>query len=137
MLPEGLASQVADVVGQLHARYTGVVADHLDGTGVTAAQFIALVVLQAFPAGLTQAAWGRHQGVSRQRAHRVARELRELGFVAVRRRGRASTVALTEAGVVFLSAHGPAIDAELARRMPQREAAVRQALEQLAVLLQP
>jgi len=93
-----LAFELVDRVGHayalLHARTRTLIAD-LD---VSVSELVALFVLLATPEGLSQTDWGRLQGVSRQRAHTVTKQLLARGLVHREIQGRSSTITLTREG---------------------------------------
>lgn len=116
-LPDPLAGAIADHIGQLDALYLARVNDTLAGAPITAAEFVALIVLEAHPDGLTQTAWGQQQGVSRQRAHTVTKNLTGLGYLTLERQGRSSRVGLSESGRAFLEDTRPSVERTLGEAM--------------------
>ena len=123
MIDDATAGAIADHIDQLDARYLQIAAEQLAGTPVTAADLVAMIVLEAHPDGLSQTAWGQQQGVSRQRAHTIAGKLARQGFVQVERAGRASRVGLAPPGARFLEAHRGPIERALASSMTSLDAA--------------
>ncbi len=97
-IPLDEAWELADLVGETYSRVLARAEGTLENEELSVGEFVALVVLCNFPEGLTQTDWGMHQGVSRQRAHTVARKLEALGLITVTRQGRASTIVLAPKG---------------------------------------
>ena len=101
-MSDALTSNEAwDLLDRLGAAYVllAEVARDAAGPDVSLAELVALAVLAgAGPDGLSQADWGRYQGVSRQRAHVVAHQLTDKGLCAVTRRGRDAVARLTPEG---------------------------------------
>jgi DNA-binding MarR family transcriptional regulator len=92
------AWDLADIVGRSYALISELSDKVATEEGVTTARVIALAVLNAFPEGISQTEWGKHQGVSRQRASVIAQELEMDGDIKTTPQGRSTIVSLTTQG---------------------------------------
>lgn len=99
-LTPGEGWDLVDRLGAAYVLLAEVAGEAAAACGVTLAELVALAVLAGTDAkaGLSQTEWGRFQGVSRQRAHVVARGLAARGLCRVVPEGRASRVSLTPEG---------------------------------------
>lgn len=116
-IPPDLAWTLADQIGHAYSRVLAVSHAGLAQESITTAEFVALAVLTVFPDGLSQTAWGQHQGVSRQRAHTIAGKLSTAKLVCLRRHGRSSTITLSQRGQALVDRLRPRLSADLAREM--------------------
>jgi DNA-binding MarR family transcriptional regulator len=112
-----LAWRISDQIGHAYALSVGLAGRSLEHLEISVVEFVALVILTEFPAGLTQTRWGALQGVSRQRAHTVTKRLTGLGLVLVSRQGRASTVQASEEGSALVQKEQPALARTAAENM--------------------
>ncbi len=108
-----LAWSLADRVGHAHALLGGIVEEGVAPLGLSRAQAVALAILGEFPDGLSQAAWARLQGVSRQHAHVLARRLEQTRWVVGSRAGRERHMRLSALGRRRLNAFRPAMESRL------------------------
>jgi DNA-binding MarR family transcriptional regulator len=113
-IPPDLAWTLADQIGRAYSIVLATSQDALANEAHSVPELVALVILDGFPDGLTQTAWGEYQGVTRQRAHTVTNKLSDAGLVDVARQGRSSTVRLTRAGKAFVARIQPETSAALA-----------------------
>ncbi len=86
------AWRLADSIGQAHALFSNAVGEAVRDSGLTVKEAIALWIVDQHEGELTQTEWGRLQGVTRQRAHVIAKRLEQKGLVKVERQGRDSQV---------------------------------------------
>ena len=126
-----LAWQLADDIGLVYALSLSVSEAELEGEGVRSSEFIAMVILTSFPDGLSQTAWGRYQGVSRQRAHAISKTLVSGDLITVEKRGRESVIRLTELGEEVVERLRPAISLRLSAMMDALSALEAQTLSRL------
>lgn len=97
-IPPDLAWTLSDQLGHAYSVMLGTARGALADERLGVPELVALVILQSFPEGLTQTAWGEYQGVTRQRAHTMANTLAAEGLVDVAKQNRSSTVTLSRAG---------------------------------------
>lgn len=116
-IPPDLAWSLSDQIGHAYSILLAVSRDALADAPLAVPEFIALVILQSFPEGLTQTAWGEYQGVTRQRAHKVTSTLAAEGFIEVTKQGRSSTVTLAPAGEALLERYTPQASLALAHAL--------------------
>ena len=116
-IPPDLAWSLSDQLGHVYSILLSASRNALADAPLAVPEFIALVILQSFPEGLTQTAWGEHQGVTRQRAHTVTNTLAAEGLIAVTKEGRASTVTLAPAGQALLERYAPQTSLALAEAL--------------------
>ena len=136
-IPPDLAWRLADQLGHATAYVAEDMPDLLEGSGLTPSAFVALVVLSAFPDGLTQSEWGRLQGVTRQRAHTVAKQVVGAGLVKLTKQGRTATATLTAAGTEAVNARQPRMAQAVSERLnPLTPAEAQRLSDLLAKLLQ-
>ena len=109
-----IAWVLSDQIGHAYARLLNATQSHFEGEEVRVPEFVAMVILTNFPEGITQTIWGTYQGVSRQRAHVIAKKLVARRLVEVERVGRSSRVRLTADGHALISQLQPAVSAHLA-----------------------
>ncbi|MFT5358855.1 MAG: DNA-binding MarR family transcriptional regulator [Polyangiales bacterium] len=112
-----LAWSLTDQIGHAYSVFLGVASEALQPLDTSVSEFIALAILTGFPEGLTQTDWGTFQGVTRQRAHTITKRLAGLGLVNVEKRGRASSVTPTRAGVALVAREQPALSKSAAANM--------------------
>ena len=93
-----LAWSLADQLGHAYALVLALAQEKVADEPLTVTELVALVVLLSFPDGLSQTAWGKYQGVSRQRAHKISGKLEAGKLISLKRHGRSSTAKLTPAG---------------------------------------
>lgn len=113
MKPGALAWSITDRVGHAHALLGGIVEERVAPLGLSRAQALALAVLGEFPGGLSQAAWARFQGVSRQHAHVLARRLEASNWIEGCRVGRERHVRLSSSGRRRMASLRPRMEAQL------------------------
>ena len=92
------AATLADKMVKANGLLAAALGEATAPSGLTPAEAAAVRALGTNPEGLSQSAWARTLGVSRQRAHVVASGLAARGLVTVESSGRSSKVALTPAG---------------------------------------
>ncbi|MFT6146587.1 MAG: DNA-binding MarR family transcriptional regulator [Myxococcota bacterium] len=112
-----LAWLLTDQIGHAHSVFLEMAGEALRPLDTSVSEFIALAILTGFPEGLTQTDWGTFQGVTRQRAHTIAKRLLDLGLVSIEKRGRASSVTVTPAGVALVTLEQPALSQAAAANM--------------------
>lgn len=132
-LGDAEAWHLTDLVGASYVALAAIAGDAAAPYAVTLAELVAIAVLAQHPGGIGQTEWGRLQGVSRQRAHVVARTLEARGLVSVRRHGRDSTVSLSRSGRRLTERMRPDVGGKLASAMAQMRPA---RARELAVLLE-
>ena len=93
-----LAYEIADRIGHAHVLLSDAVDEVIGPLGLSRSVGIALAVLDAYPEGLSQAAWTRLQRVTRQRAHALANRLDDDGLILIEPQGREVRVTLSAAG---------------------------------------
>lgn len=116
-IPPDLAWSLSDQIGHVYSILLAASRDALVDAPLAVPEFVALVILQSFPEGLTQTAWGEHQGVTRQRAHKVTNILAAEGLIEVEKQGRSSTVTLAPAGQALLEQYAPQTSIALAQAL--------------------
>jgi DNA-binding MarR family transcriptional regulator len=131
MNPGLLAWSITDRVGYAHALLGEIVEERVAPLGLSRAQAIALAVLGEFPGGLSQAAWARLQGVSRQHAHTLAKRLESEGWIEGMRVGRERHLHLSGRGRRRMASFRPGMEARLARALDSMSAAERRELHRL------
>ena len=130
------AWDLADVIGATYVEIAAIAGAGAESDGLTLAELVALAVLAQHPEGLSQSVWGRLQGVSRQRAHVVARSMIRRGLVTTQKEGRESNVRFTDDGRALTATLRHRVGQQLADAMsevPPNEA--RDAGERLQPLL--
>lgn len=130
-----LAWKLADQIGQLNSQFLAVAEDELAGSSITPGELIALSILESFPEGLTQTAWGGYQGVSRQRAHVLTKRLVVARLIKVAKDGRRASIQLTRAGRSTIEACRPSMSRRLASEMAPLGAEDAKELSRLLQLL--
>lgn len=108
---------LTDQIGHAYSVFLGMASEALQPLETSVSEFIALTILTGFPDGLTQTDWGTFQGVTRQRAHTIAKRLAGLGLLSIEKRGRASSVTATSAGVALVSREQPKLSRAAAANM--------------------
>ncbi len=116
-IPPDLAWVLSDQIGHAYSLVLATVGEQVADQPFTVAEFVALAILDGFPEGLTQTAWGEYQGVTRQRAHTVSTKLAAAELITVTKKGRASTVVLSRAGRAMVRRLQPLVSERLAERM--------------------
>ncbi len=116
-IPPDLAWQLSDQIGHAYSIVLASSRASLADAPLGVPELVALVILESFPDGLTQTAWGEYQGVTRQRAHKVTGTLAAQGLIAVAKHGRSSTVTLTGAGAKLIATLKPAASRALAQAL--------------------
>ncbi|MCP4005077.1 MAG: hypothetical protein GY725_12860 [bacterium] len=109
-----LASEIADRIGHTHVLLSDAVDEIIGPLGISRSMGIALAVLDAFPDGLSQTAWARLQGVTRQRAHALANRLDDDGLILLEAQGREVRVTLSTTGRRLVRGVEPRTQARLA-----------------------
>jgi DNA-binding MarR family transcriptional regulator len=112
-----LAWLLTDQIGHAYSVFLELAEQATHPLETSVSEFIALAILTGFPDGLTQTDWGTFQGVTRQRAHTIAKRLAALGLVSIEKRGRASSVTATCAGVALVAREQPALSRAAAANM--------------------
>ncbi len=134
-IPPDLAWTLSDQIGHAYAVVLAASRDALAGEPLGVPELVALVILQSFPEGLTQTAWGEYQGVTRQRAHTIANMLAAEGLIEVRRSGRSSTVTLQRAGHALIDRLRPRTSKALSGALDGLSTAEARELSQLLAKL--
>ena len=116
-IPPDLAWQLSDQLGHAYSIVLATTRRELADETLTLAELVALVILDGFPDGLTQTAWGEYQGVSRQRAHIIGNKLDGAGLLEITRDGRSSSVTLSRAGKALIARVQPRASAALAETL--------------------
>jgi DNA-binding MarR family transcriptional regulator len=98
LVPPADAWHLADLVGACYVEVAAIAGDAARPHGLTLGELVALAILAQQPDGVSQSAWARLQGVTRQRAHVVTRSMEAKGLVRGERRGRESVVRFTAEG---------------------------------------
>lgn len=108
-----LAWSITDRVGYAHALFGEIVEEGVAPLGLSRAQAVGLAVLWEFRGGLSQAAWARLQGVSRQHAHSLARRLEAEGWIEGVPVGRERHMRLSRSGRRRMASFRPNMEARL------------------------
>ncbi|MAE94233.1 MAG: hypothetical protein CL910_06190 [Deltaproteobacteria bacterium] len=119
-----VAYEITDRIGYAHVLLSDAVDQVLGPRGISRSSGIALAVLDAFPEGLSQAEWARLQGVTRQRAHTLTKQLGGEDLIRLEPRGREVLVALSPVGRRLVRSLAPRTRARLATataRLSRRE----------------
>ncbi|MBW2241796.1 MAG: MarR family transcriptional regulator [Deltaproteobacteria bacterium] len=135
MKPGPLAWSITDRVGYAHAMLGGIVEERVAPLGLSRAQAVALAVLGEFPGGLSQAAWARLQGVSRQHAHTLARRLQAEGWIEGKRAGRERHLRLSTGGRRRMASFRPKMETRLEKALAGLAPGERRDLHRLLGLL--
>ena len=119
------AWEVADLLGYAYVIVSDVMEELLRPTGLTLKEFVALWIASVYEGNLTQTEWGRLQGVTRQRAHVIAGNLKRKSLISMEAKGRETRVTVTPAGRKLIQNHRRKISESLANslgKMTQSEA---------------
>ena len=126
-----LAWLIADRVGYAHALFGEIIEERVRPLGLSRAQAIALAVLGEFPGGLSQAAWARLQGVSRQHAHTLAKRLETEGWIKGTPAGRERHLHLSKSGRRRMATFRPKMEAQLGKALRRMAPGERRELHRL------
>lgn len=129
------AWELADLVGASYVAIAEIAGEAAGTHGVNLSELIGLAILAQYPEGLTQTEWGRLQGVSRQRAHVVTRDLARRRLVVSHRRGRSSQVRLSARGARLTDEMRESVGAELSAAMADVDLAMLQELTRVLPVL--